>query len=132
MNYKYMMMAALNNLLEDVERLNYPIYATLMQDKKPQFGFFGFTKKVLLVAILDDSQRKIEWTKRILLTDIVQVTSKKALIPGQQIVTMKFADGDSYKLRISKKLMNVDTQEKNAADFLAYLDRRFMNKTAEQ
>jgi len=131
MNYKYMMMMALNALLEDVERLNYPIYATLMQDKKPRFGFFGITKKVMLVAILDDSQRKIDWTKRIPLSDIKKVTSKKALIPGQQAVTMDFADGGSYKLRISKKLMNVDTQEKNAADFLGFLEKRYINKTEE-
>ena len=128
MNYKYMMMMALNDLLEDVERLNYPIYATLMEDKKPQFGFFGFTKKVLLVAMLNDDQRKIAWTKRIPLHDIKNVTVKKAFLLGQQIVTMDFADGTSYKLRISKKLMNVDTQEKNAADFIAYLIKRTSNK----
>ena len=124
MNYKYMMMTALNSLLEDVERLSFPIYATLMEEKKPQFGFFGFTKKMLLVAILDEDQKKIAWTRRIALHDIRKVSVKKVFLLGQHVVDMEFADGTSYKLRISKKLVNVDTQEKNAADFIAHLERK--------
>ena len=131
MNYKYMMMTSLNALLEDVERLNFPIYATLMQDK-PCFGFFGFTKKVLLVAILDEDQRKVAWTKRIPIHDIKKVTVKKVFLLGQHVVNMEFADGTSYTLRISKKLINVDCQEKNSADFIAHLERKTSGRADEE
>ena len=65
MTYSELMMKSLFDLLEDGEKLLYPIYGTLKQKKNNYFGYFGLTENHLLIALLQGSSKKINWTTRI-------------------------------------------------------------------
>ena len=130
MNYKAFMIKVLNGMIGGGERLRFMFYGTVMNDKKkPRFGFFGATKKYFLVALMDESQRKIADSQKIAL-DIRKAVVKKSLFPGQFTVDLEFESGEIYNLRVAKKIMNIDCQEENIKAFLEFLEKR--NKELQQ
>ena len=127
MTFQELMMKSLVDLLEDGEKLQYPIYATLMQKSKHWFGYFGLTDKYLLVALLEGSSQIISWTSRIPL-DLKTVNIKKSLIPAQYKIKMEFNEGNPCNIRVSKKVVGFDTQEENVDGFIKYFEQKCFMK----
>lgn len=109
--------------LEDGEKLQYPIYATLMQKSKHWFGYFGLTDKYLLGVLLEGSSQIISWTSRIPL-DLKEVKIKKSLIPAQYKIKIEFNEGSPCNIRVSKKVVGFDMQEENVNGFIENLKNR--------
>ena len=105
------------------EALRYPIYGTLLQKRKSFFGFFGLTEEELLIALLQDNQREIQWTSRIPL-DLKNVVIKKSMIPLQYVIYLEFNEGAPCKIRVSKKVYGIPGQEENVTAFMAELAER--------
>lgn len=123
MTYAELMMKSLSDLLEDGEKLLYPIYGTLKQKKDNYFGYFGLTENHLLIALLQGSSKKINWTTRIPL-DLKKVTIKKCLLPQQYNICIEFNEGENACLRVSKKVSGIESQEDNLKGFMEYIQAR--------
>jgi len=121
MTYKEHMYQFLNSQLEKDETLLYPIYGTLVQPQMTYHGYFAFTEKRLLVALLNGAKFEIAWTLHTPL-DIWRYSLKKSYIPGQRILRIDFHEGKSCHLILPGKVRGIDCQKENLEGFLAHLD----------
>lgn len=118
MTYKDLMIKSLTDLLEDGETLMHPIYGILKQGNIQYYGFFGFTKKHLLIALV--SGKQITYTIRIPL-NIKSIRIKRIAVFKQFIIDIGFNDGAPCRITASPKVLMIDSQKDNLPQFLNYL-----------
>lgn len=123
MTYNELMVESLSSLLEDGEKLLYPIYGTLKEKKNNCFGYFGLTENYLLIALLQGSSKMIDWTTRVPL-DLKKVIVKKCLFPQQYNICIEFNEGENACLRVSKKVYGIESQENNLKGFIEYIRKQ--------
>lgn len=123
MTHKELMTASLSALLEDGENLLYPVYGTFKQKSNNWFGFFGLTEHYLLISLLEGSSKEISWTARIPL-HIKKVTIKKSLFSLMYNIYIEFFEGEAGHFLISKKVLGIESQEKNSKGFIDYIQTR--------
>ena len=118
MNLKHLMNKALTDLLEENEKILFPIYGSLCRGKDVQDGFFAFTERNLLIALLDGET--VAETMVIPL-DISSCAVSQEKISKQYTVDIRFNERKPLKIRTQKKISDIDTQEKNFSSFLDHL-----------
>lgn len=123
MTYRELMTESLSALLEDGETLLYPVYGTLKQKSNNRFGFFGLTEHYLLISLLEGSSKEISWTTRVPL-HIKKVSIKKSLFSLMYNISIEFFEGESGHILISKKVLGIESQEKNIKGFIDYIQTR--------
>ena len=121
MTYKEHMYQFLNSQLEPGETLLYPIYGTLVQPQMTYHGYFAFTEKRLLVALLNGAKFEIAWTLHTPL-DILRYSLKKSFVPGQRVLRIDFKEGKCCHLILPGKVRGIDCQKENLEKFLTHLD----------
>ena len=121
MTYQEHMYQVLNGELEKGETLMYPVYGTLLQTQMTYHGYFAFTEKRLLVALLNGAKFEIAWTLHTPL-DIWRYSLKKSYIPGQRILRIDFHEGKSCHLILPGKVRGINCQKENLEGFLTHLD----------
>ena len=121
MTYQKHMYEFLTSQLESGETLISPIYGTLVQGKMTYHGYFAFTEKRLLVALLNGAKFEIAWTLHTPL-DLHDFSCKKTLMPGQCLIRMRFNEGRGCHILASKKVRGIDCQKENLAAFLSHLE----------
>lgn len=114
------MIKSLSDLLEDGEKLFYPIYGTLVQKKDHWFGYFGLTEHCLLIALLQGNSKVVSWSTRIPL-DIKEVTIKKGIISLQYNICIEFNEGEAGCFKVSKKAHGIENQEENLKGFIDFI-----------
>ena len=122
MTYQQHMYEFLTSQLQKGETLSYPIYGTLVQDKMTYHGYFAFTEERLLVALLKGAKFEIAWTLHTPL-DIKGWFLKKTWVPGQNIVSIYFNEGNPCNLILPKKVRGIPGQAENLEGFLAHLNK---------
>ncbi len=123
MTYAKLMTESLSALLEDGEKLLYPVYGTIKQKNGHWFGFLGLTEHYLLIALLEGRSKRIGWTIRVPL-DIKKVTIKKGIFSLFYNIKVEFLEGDAGNFLISKKVLGIEGQEKNLKGFIDNLQTR--------
>ncbi len=118
MTYKDLMVKSLTDLLVSGETLIHPIYGVLNQGNKQYYGFFGFTKKYLLIALM--SGKQITYITRIPL-DIKSIRIKQTAVFKQFVIDIAFNDGAPCSITASPKVLMIDSQKDNLPQFLNYL-----------
>ena len=129
MTYKELMIKSLTDLLEDGETLMHPIYGILNQGNIQNYGYFGFTKTHLLIALI--SGKQVTYTTRIPL-DIKSVRIKQSLIFKQYEIDIGFHYGTPCKIMASPKVMMIDSQVENMPLFLQFLQSKVTEKQAAE
>lgn len=119
MTYKETMFDSLNNLLEDNEELMYPIIGTLNMGNAQYYGYFGFTEKYLLIALVS-AMGKITYTTRVPL-DIKSIKIKQTSILKEYIIDITFNEMTPCRITASPKVLTIDTQKENLPAFLEHL-----------
>ena len=76
----------------------------------------------MLVAIMNDYTKSINWTARIPL-DIKQVNIKKCLVPKQHKIYIEFNEGDPCVIRVSEKVVGIKCQEANLSEFIKSIQK---------
>lgn len=118
MNLKYLMNKTLTDLLGEDEKLLFPIYGSLCRGKDVREGFFAFTERNLLIALLDGET--VAETMVIPL-DISSCAVSREKISRQYTVDIRFNERKPLKIKNHKKMSDIDTQEKNFSSFLDHL-----------
>lgn len=121
MSYEELMIKSLSDLLDDGEKLLYPVYGVLVDKKLNWFGFFGLTESKLLIALLQGNSKVVNWTTCVPL-DIKKVIVKKTVILPQYVIKIEFNEGNAACLRIPKKVVGIECQEENLKGFMDYLE----------
>lgn len=121
-----MMVKTLTDLLEAGETLMHPIYGILNQGNMQYYGYFGFTEKYLLIALL--SGKQVTYTTRIPL-DIKSVSIKKTLIFRQYVIDISFNEGTPCRITASPKVLTIAAQKENLPKFLEFLSERACGKS---
>lgn len=127
MDYKSLMIKSLSELLLEGETLNHPIYGILEQGNKQHYGYFGFTEKFLLIALVRG--KKITYTTRIPL-DIKSIRIKKTLITESYKIEIAFNEGAPCKITAASKVLMIDCQKNNLPRFLEYLQHKSPQRQA--
>ena len=96
----------------------HPIYGILHQGNMQNYGYFGFTKSHLLIALI--SGKQVTYTTRIPL-DIKCVRIKQSSIFKQYEIDIHFHYGTPCKITASPKVVMIDSQTENMPLFLQYL-----------
>lgn len=120
MTYNELMLKSLSDLLKNGEKLLYPVYGTLMEKNNHCFGYFGLTERYLLIALLQGSQKVVQWTTRVPL-DLKKVTVKKGILLPHYNIRIEFIEGEDAYLRISKKVLGIESQEDNLKGFIDFI-----------
>ena len=120
MTYKELMIKSLTDLLEEGETLMHPIYGLLNQGNMQYFGYFGFTKNHLLIALVSEIGKQITYTIRIPL-DIKSIKIKQTKLLKQVVIDISFNDGAPCQITASPKVLTIDSQKENLPQFLNYL-----------
>ena len=121
MTYHEHMYQVLNAELEKDETLMFPVYGTLIQTQMTYHGYFAFTEKRLLVALLNGAKFEIAWTLHAPL-DLKGWFLKKTWVPGQNLVSIYFNEGSPCNLILPKKVRGIPCQSENLAGFLEHLN----------
>lgn len=120
MNAKERMTQALTDMLENGETLMHPIYGVLLQGADQYYGYFGFTEKFLLVALLSPFGQTVTDMIRVPL-DIrsVKITEKSFL--NQRQIDINFNEGSPCRILVSPKVLGIDSQKDNFPQFISHL-----------
>ena len=121
MTYHEHMYQVLNGELEKGETLMCPVYGTLIQTQMTYHGYFAFTEKRLLVALLNGAKFEIAWTLHTPL-DVKGYFVKKSWLPGPKIVSIYFNEGNPCNIILPKKVNGIPCQTENRDAFLRHLD----------
>jgi hypothetical protein len=108
----------LTELLEEDENLLFPIYGSLCRGKDVQDGFFAFTERNLLIALLDGET--VAETMVIPL-NISSCAVSRERMSKQYTIDIRFNERRPLKIKAHKKVADIDTQEQNFHSFLGHL-----------
>ena len=125
MTAKERMFQALTDMLENGETLMHPIYGLLVQGGRQYYGYFGFTEKVLLIALV--SGKTVTDTIRVPL-DINAVKVKKNIFLNEHVIDISFNEGAPCRITAFPKVLAIDSQKENLPKFLSYLKSKTPNK----
>ena len=125
MTPKERMIQALTDMLENGETLMHPIYGLLVQGGRQYYGYFGFTEKVLLIALV--SGKTVTDTIRVPL-DINSVKIKKNIFLNEHVIDISFNEGAPCRITAFPKVLAIDSQKENLPKFLSYLKSKTLNK----
>lgn len=125
MTPKERMIQALTDMLENGETLMHPIYGLLVQGGRQYYGYFGFTEKVLLIALV--SGKTVADTIRVPL-DINSVKIKKNIFLNEHVIDISFNEGAPCRITAFPKVLAIDSQKENLPKFLSYLKSKTLNK----
>ena len=125
MTAKERMIQALTDMLENGETLMHPIYGLLVQGGRQYYGYFGFTEKVLLIALV--SGKIVTDTIRVPL-DINSVKIKKNIFLNEHVIDISFNEGAPCRITAFPKVLAIDSQKENLPKFLSYLKSTTLNK----
>jgi len=123
MTTKERMFKFLTDMLENNERLMYPIYGVLVQGGTRYFGYFGLTENYLLIALLSASGKDVTNTIRVPL-DINSVKIKKSIILNEHLIDITFNEGPPCQISALPRVLALDTQKENLGQFLSYLESK--------
>ncbi|MBR2464093.1 MAG: hypothetical protein IKB41_01490 [Clostridia bacterium] len=125
MTAKERMIQALTDMLKNGETLMHPIYGLLVQGGRQYYGYFGFTEKVLLIALV--SGKTVTDTIRVPL-DINAVKIKKNIFLNEHVIDISFNEGAPCRITAFPKVLAIDSQKENLPKFLSYLKSKSPNK----
>ena len=125
MTAKERMIYALSDMLRNGEKLMHPIYGLLVQDGMQYYGYFGFTEKFLLIALI--SGKTVTDTIRVPL-DINYVKIKKNIFLNEHVIDISFNEGAPCRITTFPKVLAIDSQKENLPQFLSYLKSKTPNK----
>ena len=125
MTAKERMIQALTDMLENGETLMHPIYGLLVQGGRQYYGYFGFTEKVLLIALV--SGKTVTDTIRVPL-DINAVKVKKNIFLNEHVIDISFNEGAPCRITAFPKVLAIDSQKENLPKFLSYLKSKTPSK----
>ncbi|MBE6645922.1 MAG: hypothetical protein E7612_11240 [Ruminococcaceae bacterium] len=97
----------------------------LVQGERQYYGYFGFTEKVLLIALV--SGKTVTDTIRVPL-DINSVQIKKNLFLNEHVIDINFNEGAPCRITAFPKVLAIDSQKENLPKFLSYLKSKTPNK----
>jgi hypothetical protein len=127
MTAKERMIYALSDMLQNGETLMYTIYGLLVQGGRQYYGYFGFTEKFLLIALI--SGKTVTDTIRVPL-DINSVKIKKNIFLNEHVIDISFNEGAPCRITAFPKVLAIDSQKENFPKFLSYLKSKAPNKNA--
>lgn len=125
MTAKERMVQALTDMLENGETLMHPIYGLLVQGERQYYGYFGFTEKFLLIALI--SGKSVTDTIRVPL-DINSVKIKKNIFLNEHVIDISFNEGAPCRITAFPKVLAIDSQKDNLPQFVSYLKSKTPNK----
>lgn len=125
MTAKERMIQALSDMLQNGEKLMHPIYGLLVQGGRQYYGYFGFTEKFLLIALI--SGKTVTDTIRVPL-DINSVKIKKNVFLNEHVIDISFNEGAPCRITAFPKVLTIDSQKENLPQFLSYLKSKTPNK----
>ena len=125
MTAKERMIYALSDMLQNGEKLMHPIYGLLVQGGRQYYGYFGFTEKFLLIALI--SGKTVTDTIRVPL-DINSVKIKKNIFLNEHVIDISFNEGAPCRITAFPKVLAIDSQKENLPQFLSYLKSQTPNK----
>jgi len=96
-----------------------------VQGERQYYGYFGFTEKVLLIALV--SGKTVTDTIRVPL-DINSVQIKKNLFLNEHVIDINFNEGAPCRITAFPKVLAIDSQKENLPKFLSYLKSKTPNK----
>ena len=125
MTAKERMIYALSDMLQNGEKLMHPIYGLLVQGGRQYYGYFGFTEKFLLIALI--SGKTVTDTIRVPL-DINSVKIKKNIFLNEHVIDISFNEGAPCRITAFPKVLAIDSQKENLPQFLSYLKSQTPHK----
>ena len=128
MTAKERMIQALTDMLENGETLMHPIYGLLVQGGRQFYGYFGFTKDFLLIALV--SGKTVTDTIRVPL-DVNSINITKNIFLNEHVIDINFNEGAPCRITAFPKVLAIGSQKENLPQFLSYLKSKTPNKNIQ-